>query len=103
VPNWLKFNLGLNPNVAGIAVTNGVVWVDGSSLNGSVNTIQIYTAAEVVFNTVIGHNYQIQSISALDQTWMNVGAPITGTGSSISYVTPTRNDPQQFFRVVPSP
>ncbi len=106
VPNWMKYILGLNPLVPGISVTNGlsvgVVWADGSSLNnpyGSTNTIQIYTAAEVAFDTVQGKTYQIQAASALSSGWQNVGEPIPGTGNSVSYVTPTRKDVQQFYRV----
>ena len=61
---------------------------------------RIYTAAEVVFDTVVGKTYQIQAASALSVGWENVGAPISGTGNAISYVTPTRQNVQQFFRVV---
>src|SRR5207245_7505236 len=53
VPNWLKYALGLDPNVAGISITNGlsvgVVWADGKNLvnppvdPGQTNAIAIYT------------------------------------------------------------
>jgi len=106
VPNWMKYLLGLNPLVPGISVTNGlsvgVVWADGSSLNnpyGATNTIQIYTAAEVAFNTEVGKTYQIQAASSISSGWQNIGAPIVGTGNAASYVTPTRNDVKQFYRV----
>ena len=106
VPNWMKYLLGLNPLVPGISVTNGlsvgVVWADGSSLNnpyGPTNTIQIYTAAEVAFDTVLGKTYQIQAASSLSSGWQNIGEPIPGTGNSVSYVTPTRKNVQQFYRV----
>jgi predicted CXXCH cytochrome family protein len=106
VPNWMKYLLGLNPLVPGISVTNGlsvgVVWADGSSLNnpfGATNTVQIYTAAEVVFNTDSNKTYQVQAASSVSSGWQNVGYPIPGTGQAVSYVTPTRKDVQQFYRV----
>jgi Doubled CXXCH motif (Paired_CXXCH_1) len=106
VPNWMKYLLGLNPNQPGIAVTNGLsvgmVWADGSSLNnpnGATNTVQIFTAAEVAFNTVVGKTYQIQAASSVSSGWQNLGAPIVGTGNSVSYVTPTRKNVKQFYRV----
>jgi hypothetical protein len=106
VPNWIKYLLGLNPLMPGISVTNGlsvgVVWANGNTLAnpyGATNTIQIYTAAEVAFNTVLGKTYQIQAASSLSKGWQNIGYPIPGTGESVSYVTPTRQNVQQFFRV----
>jgi hypothetical protein len=110
IPNWMKYLLGLNPLVPGISVTNGlsvgVVWADGSKLNnpyGATNTIQIYTAAEVEFNTQSNKTYQIQAASSLSRGWENIGYPIPGTGDAVDYVTPTRqngtNIPMQFYRV----
>jgi hypothetical protein len=106
VPNWMKYLLGLNPLVPGMSVTNGlsvgVVWANGSSLNnpyGATNTVQIYTAAEVVFNTDSNKTYQVQAASSVSSGWQNVGYPIPGTGQAVSYVTPTRKDVQQFYRV----
>jgi hypothetical protein len=103
VPNWLKYSLGLDPMVAGVVVPNGVVWANATTLGGSTDSIQIFTAAEVVFNTEVGKSYQIQSVSSLSAGWQNVGDPIAGTGQSISYVTPTRSNAQQFYRVVHTP
>jgi hypothetical protein len=109
VPNWLKYNLGLDPTVPGTSVPGGVVWANGKNLvnpvlpAGATNTIAIYTAAEVAFNTEVGKSYQIQSISSLSDTWSNVGAPVQGTGNPISYVTPTRGGAQNFFRVITLP
>ena len=79
-----------------------MVWANGKDVGGipaTTNTVQIYTAAEVVFNTEVGKTYQLQAISSLSGGWQNVGAPITGTGYAISYVTPTRTNVQQFYRV----
>ena len=103
VPNWLKYALGLNPLTPGAVVPGGYAW--GPSLNNpqGTNSVQIFTAAEIAFDTEVGKTYQIQSISSLSGGWQNVGGSIPGTGASISYVTPTRNNPQQFFRVVHTP
>jgi hypothetical protein len=105
VPNWMMYALGLNPTQSGITVPGGVVWMDGKSLinSGVTNTIAIYTAAEIAFNTQQGSTYQIQAISSLSGGWKNVGNPIPGTGNSVSYLTPTRNNAQMFFRVLHNP
>jgi len=105
VPNWMMYALGLNPTSSGITVPGGVVWENGSQLNNSAtnSNIQIYTAAEVSFNTTVGATYQIQAITQLSGGWNNIGSPIAGTGNSVSYLTSTRNNPQMFFRVLTSP
>jgi hypothetical protein len=99
VPNWLKYSLELDPTVPGLVIPGGVVWANGKTVGGGTNTIQIYTAAEVAFDTEQGKTYQIQSVSSLSSGWQNVGDPIPGTGNAISYVTPTRQNVQQFYRV----
>ncbi|MBI4325406.1 MAG: hypothetical protein HY674_09095 [Chloroflexi bacterium] len=103
IPNWLKYNLGLDPTVAGTAIPGGVVWANGGRLGGSTDTIQIFTAAEVAFDTEVGKTYQIQAVSSLSGGWQNLGDPIPGTGAAISYTTPLRENAQQFFRVVHTP
>jgi Doubled CXXCH motif (Paired_CXXCH_1) len=103
IPNWLKYGLGLNPTIPGLSVPDGVVWANGTAIGGATNAIHIYTAAEVAFDTQAGRTYQIQAISNLGGGWQNIGAPITGTGQAISYVTPTRSKAQQYYRVVSSP
>ena len=103
VPNWLKYNLGLNPLIPGANIPGGFVWGPSLTNPQGTNTVAIYTAAEVTFNTQVGTTYQIQSISSLGDPWQNVGGSIAGTGEAISYVTPTRELPQQFFRVVHTP
>jgi len=106
IPNWLKASLRLDPNIPGVKVPDGMVWAQGNTLvnpPGMTNMIHIYTAAEVAFNTEQGKRYQLQSISSLDGTWQNVGDPIEGTGTAFSYVTPTRLNVQQFYRVVTLP
>jgi len=102
-PNWLKYTLGVNPLIAGLVVPDGVVWADGNSIGGSTNTIHIYTAAEIAFDTEVGKSYQIQAVSTVGGGWQNIGAPIPGTGQAISYVTPTRANAQQYYRVSHTP
>lgn len=103
VPNWLKYSLGLNPLVAGLVVPDGVVWANAGPSGGAANTIRIYTAAEIVFETEVGKSYQIQSVASLSGGWQNIGGPIAGSGTPISYLTPTRRNVQQFYRVVSVP
>jgi hypothetical protein len=103
IPNWLKYGLGLDPRVAGMVLPDGVVYVNGTSIGGGTNTIHIYTAAEVAFDTQVGTTYQVQAVSTLGGGWQNVGSPIAGTGTAISYLTPMRKNVQQYFRVVHTP
>ena len=107
VPNWMKYAMGIDPTVAGVNVPGGVVWANGkaveNSTTGDTNAVQIFTAAEVAFDTQVGKTYQIQGIMSLSGGWQNVGNPIQGTGKSFSYVTPTRQNVQQFYRVVVTP
>jgi hypothetical protein len=103
MPNWMMYALGLSPFSSSTAV-NGVIYVNGNNIvNGATNTVAIYKAAEIVFNTQVGVTYQIQGISALTGSWQNVSTNIPGTGGSISYLTPTRNNAQMFFRVAHTP
>jgi len=113
VPNWLKYSLGLNPLAAWGAIPGGFVWgptlpvgfVSGPALANpqGTNTVEIYTAAEVAFNTQVGTTYQIQSSPSLDGTFQNLGGSFAGTGGAVSYVTPTRGTTNMFFRVVHTP
>jgi hypothetical protein len=107
VPNWLKYALGLDPLVPGLVVPGGVVWANGTQLGGSsaTNTVQIYTAAEVAFDTQPGTNYYIQEVTSLSSGWqtLNPTDPIVGDGLQHSYVTPTRKNVQQYFRVYHNP
>jgi len=105
IPNWLAYALGVNPNVAGVNIPGGVVWANGAGyVGGSTNTIQIYTAADITWNTVAGTSYQIQAISNLGGGWQNVGPAITATNTgAMSYLTPTHGTTQEFYRIVHTP
>jgi hypothetical protein len=104
IPNWMMYALGLNPTAGFKVGGSGVIYFDDNNIvNGATNTIAIYTAAEVVFNTQVGTTYQIQGITSLTGGWQNISTNIPGTGASISYLTPTRNNLQMFFRVVHTP
>ena len=103
IPNWMMYALGLAPT-SGSTVVNGVIYVNGNNIvNGATNTIAIYTAAEIVFNTQVGTTYTIQGITALTGSWQNISTNMPGTGGSISYLTPTRKNTQMFYRVVHTP
>jgi hypothetical protein len=108
IPNWVKYSLGLDPTVAGMAVPGGVVYANGKGLvsppdPGGTNTVAIYTAAEVTFATETGKTYQLEGSASLSAGWQPIGSPIVGDGLTHSYVTPTRTGVQQFFRVVHTP
>ncbi len=105
VPNWMMAALNQNPTSAYKVAGSGVISVNnGTVLNGATNTIAIYTAAEIVFNTVQGTTYTIQGISQLTgSAWQNISTNIPGTGTAISYLTPTRGVSQMFYRVAHTP
>ncbi len=63
--------------------------------------VKIYTAAEVEFASEVGKTYQVQRVSDLTGSWIDVGAVTNGTGNNISMVTSTRTGGGQgYFRVV---
>lgn len=104
MPNWMMYALGLAPTASFTVDGSGTVFFNGNNIvNGATNTIAIYTAAEIAFDTQVGTSYQIQGISALSGTWSNISTNIPGTGGTISYVVPTRDTAQMFFRVVHTP
>ncbi|MDD5139180.1 MAG: hypothetical protein PHY43_02840 [Verrucomicrobiales bacterium] len=104
VPNWMMCSLNLNPFGAFTVAGSGAIYInDGNVVNGATNTIAIYTAAEIAFDTVPGTSYQIQGISQLTDSWQNISTNIPGTGSTISYLTPTHGVQQMFYRVVHTP
>ena len=103
-PNWLMASLGMSPfSVPTLNNSGGILFNGNNIVNGETNTVTIYKAAEIAFNTEVGNTYQIQGISALNGGWSNITTNIPGTGGTISYLTPTRNNVQMFFRVVTNP
>jgi hypothetical protein len=100
IPNWMMYALGLAPTAAFNVGNSGVLYFNGNNVvNGATNSIAIYTAAQVSFNTVVGTTYSLQGITALTGSWQTI-TNIVGTGGSVSYLTPTRGTQQMFFRVV---
>jgi len=102
LPNWLMYALGLDPH-SGSRAVNGVVYINSGNVMNGTSNIVIYTAAEVAFNTQVGKTYTIQGITAFTGDWQNVSTNLPGTGSAISYLTPTRGNAQMFYRVVSTP
>ena len=103
-PNWLMATLGLSPFSVPTLNNSGGIFFNGNNIvNGATNTIAIYNAAEIAFDTQVGTTYKIQGVSALMGTWSDISTNIPGTGGSISYLTPTRSNAQMFFRVVHTP
>jgi hypothetical protein len=103
IPNWMMYALGLAPTAAFNVGNSGVLYLNGNNVvNGATNTIAIYTAAQVSFDTVVGSTYSLQGITALTGSWQTI-TNIAGTGGTVSYLTPTRGTQQMFFRVVHTP
>ena len=78
------------------------MYANGNALGGNTHqTIQIYTAADVSFDTVAGTTYQIQEVTSLSERMAKCGSPIVAGNNrrSMSYLTPTAGNVQQFFRV----
>ena len=104
VPNWMMYALGLAPTAGFTVDGSGVIYFNGDNIvNGATNTIAIYTAAEIAFDTQIGHHLPDSGHLGLTGSWQNISTNIPGTGGSISYLTPTRNNAQMFYRVVHTP
>ena len=95
--------LNLDPRSAFTVAGSGTIYLNGNNIVNGDNTVAIYTAAEIVFNTVPGVSYQIQGVTQITGTWQNISTNIVGTGGSVSYLTPTRNNLQMFYRVVHTP
>jgi hypothetical protein len=111
VKNSLELSAGTNPNMVdsdGDGVTDLVELQAGSDpLNGLDKpgfVVQIYTAAEIEFASEVGKKYQVQKVSDMSSTWLNVGSVTNGTGNMINMTTSTRSGGTQgYFRVVQVP
>jgi hypothetical protein len=106
VNNELEFAAGTNPMLAdtdGDGVNDlaelqaGSDPLNASDLPGFI--VKIYTAAEIEFASEVGKKYQVQKVSDLTTTWVNVGS-----GNNISMVTSARGGTgQAYFRVLQVP
>lgn len=111
VSNALELSAGTNPMIKdtdGDGVSDAAELQAGSDpLNPSDKPgfiVKIYTAAEIEFASEVGKKYQVQSVSDLTGTWLNVGSVTNGTGNNISMTTSTRSgDGKAYFRVVEVP
>jgi hypothetical protein len=111
VKNSLELSAGTKPMLAdsdGDGVNDYAELQAGSDPSNAADqpgfVVQIYNAAEIEFASQVGKKYQVQKVSDLTSTWMNVGSVTNGTGNNISMVTSTRTGPAQaYFRVVQVP
>jgi hypothetical protein len=63
-------------------------------------------ASSVTINwpSVAGVSYQLEyKTNILQATWLNLGPPISGTGSTVSFLDPIGPDSQRFYRVMIQP
>jgi hypothetical protein len=111
VNNALEFSAGTNPLLAdsdGDGINDLAELKAGSDPTNALDIpgfiVKIYTAAEIEFASQIGLKYQVQTVSDITGSWINVGAVTNGTGNNISMVTSTRTGGTQgYFRVVQVP
>jgi hypothetical protein len=111
VSNALEYSAGTNPSLVdtdGDGVNDLAELQAGSDPTNALDkpgfVVKIYTAAEVEFASEVGRKYQVQTVSDITGSWLNVGSVTNGTGSNISMVTSTRSgDGQGYFRVVQVP
>lgn len=109
--NSLEISAGTNPLLAdsdGDGINDGVEFNAGSNPLNALDkpgfVVKIYTAAEIEFASEIGKRYQVQTVSGITGTWLNVGSVTNGTGNDISMVNSTRSGGGQgYFRVVQVP
>ncbi len=111
VSNALELSAGTNPLLAdtdGDGVKDLAELKAGSDPLNNLDlpgfVVKIYTAAEVEFASEIGKKYQVQTVSDITGTWINVGSITNGTGNNISMVNSTRSGAGKgYFRVVQVP
>ena len=111
VKNSLEVSAGTNPLVAdsdGDGVNDLAEMKAGSDPLNNLDlpgfVVKIYTAAEIEFASEIGKKYQVQTVSDITSTWVNIGSVTNGTGNNISMVNSTRaGNGQGYFRVVQVP
>lgn len=111
VKNSLEITAGTNPLLAdtdGDGINDLAEMQAGSDPLNALDkpgfVVKIYTAAEIEFASEIGKKYQVQTVSDITSSWVNVGSVTNGTGNNISMVNSTRaGNGQGYFRVVQVP
>lgn len=108
--NSLELSAGTNPMLAdsdGDGISDGAELMAGSDPKNNSDTpgfvLKIYTAGEIEFFAETGKKYQVQRVSELTGSWVNVGEVVTGANENVSMLTSTRNDAQNYYRVVTVP
>jgi hypothetical protein len=111
VKNGLELSAGTNPTQRdsdGDGINDlaelqaGSDPLNGSDVPGFV--VKIYGAAEVEFASQVGKKYQVQAVSDMTSSWLNVGAVTNGTGNNISMAVSTRlGGSQAYYRVLQVP
>jgi len=111
VKNSLEISAGTNPLLAdsdGDGINDLAEMKAGSDPLNNLDkpgfVVKIFTAAEIEFASEIGKRYQVQTVSDITSSWINVGTITNGTGNNINMVTSTRaGTGQGYFRVVEVP
>ena len=108
--NLSEMKAGINPNAAdtdGDNYNDDVELALGHDPNNANDSpafeTRIYTATEFEFSTEAGKMYQVQSITELDDTWVDEGDPIQGDGNMVQEFFSTRpmeENGKRFFRVL---
>ena len=85
-------------------VNNGIILTRSAA---AINRIAMAGAAiNVTMPGYSGHTYQCQVTNSLQATnWTNIGSPVTGTGSPLTFTDPsgTASGPTRFYRIVVDP
>jgi len=110
LPDWWEYKRfgDLSPVAAddpdGDGYANAEEFANGTSPTAfDIGPMSIWTAAEVGWRTVTGRNYQVQYRTNITGNWMDLGAPVAGTGSFMTILDSTRAAGQKFYRVILAP
>jgi hypothetical protein len=105
----LEYQVGSNPNLADsdgdgfgdLAELHAGTDIQNAEDNPVTGRSEIHHAVEYVFYTEAGKSYQVQVADSLNGTgWVDVGEPIEGNGDVIQHFASTREEAQQYFRVI---
>ena len=77
----------------------------GFALNEIVpTTAAIFVAVEIDWNSQSGATYQVQYSDTADSgVWINLSAPVAGTGEAMAVFDSTRSNPERIYRIVALP